>query len=179
MELLSLYFPTPTQDTQHTGCHIFSLLRKSLCIIKMLPGNTPAVHIFYSMSMITWACQILANRSDEGGESSQLLGVNLLVLCQRDIIVSLIKLGTKSNESLILFLLVWPGSFISVGVSGWLCPFRVRVGCIDLALEQSFWQLHVSSLYWVFILNIHCVSDSFSCRVVAELILPTSCESLR
>lgn len=87
--------------TTHRMSH-FSLLRKSLCIIKMLPGNTPAVSIFYSASMITWPCQILASRSDEGGEFCQLLGENLSVLCQRDVIVSLFKLGTKSSESLIL-----------------------------------------------------------------------------
>lgn len=53
MELLCQYFPT--QDQQRRMSH-FSLLRKSLCIIKMLPGNTPAVHIFYSMRIITRPC---------------------------------------------------------------------------------------------------------------------------
>lgn len=49
-------FPAgPTHRMSH-----FGLLRKSLCIIKMFPGNTPAVHIFYSM--ITRPCQILSQQ---------------------------------------------------------------------------------------------------------------------
>lgn len=83
-----LSHPGPTHWMSH-----FSLLRKSLCIIKMLPGNPPAAHIFYAVSMITWLCQILARRSDEEGESCRVLDDNLLLLCQEDIIVSLITQG--------------------------------------------------------------------------------------
>lgn len=43
----------------HRLSHI-TLLRKSLCIRKMLPGNTPADHIFYSVSVIRWLCQIFS-----------------------------------------------------------------------------------------------------------------------
>lgn len=89
MELLSLLSEySPTQD--HRMSH-FCLLRKSLCIIKMLPGNTPTVHIFYSVSMIMCPCQISVSRSDKGAESCQLLDENCSVLHQQDIIVSLIN----------------------------------------------------------------------------------------
>lgn len=89
MELLSLLsqYP-PSQD--HRMSH-FCPLRKSLCIIKMLPGNTPTVHIFYSASMIMWPCQISVSRSDKGAASCQLLDENYSVLRQQDIIVSLIN----------------------------------------------------------------------------------------
>lgn len=46
LSLLSLSFPTPAPT--HRMSH-FRLLSKSLCIIKMLPGNTPAVDIQFSV----------------------------------------------------------------------------------------------------------------------------------
>lgn len=185
MELLCQYFPT--QDQQRRMSH-FSLLRKSLCIIKMLPGNTPAVHIFYSMRIITRPCQILASCTDKKGGVHILLtfGWKLVDSSPTNIFFSLIKSITKtanSSDSFFKILLplksvIWFGqhrvdfcvnsSMFLTATNGdcrYLICMRKKCSpdfkCTSRQLEMNCWDVDWSMKLSLSLNYIHCYNNAF------------------